>query len=323
MSGFFRRAVVTGGAGFLGSHLCVELLRRGTEVVCVDNLLSGRQENLAELIDQPGFSFVENDISDVTKSLSFPGTVDLVAHLASLASPADYLHWPIETLKVGGQGTLRMLDLADTKGSRFLLASTSEVYGDPQVHPQAETYWGNVNPIGPRSVYDESKRYAEALTAAYRRTGLVNTAIARIFNSYGPHMRTDDGRMIPTFINQCLSGEPLTVTGDGHQTRSVCYVDDTIRGLLALAESDCAGPVNIGSPVEITVGELALRIRTLTGADSPIRYIDTPIDDPRRRCPDVSRAAEKLEWRPEVDLDTGLRRTIDWFASTRVASVSS
>lgn len=323
MSGFFRRAVVTGGAGFLGSHLCAELLRRGAEVVCVDNLLSGRQENLVELIEHPGFHFVEGDISDVTEPLSLPGRVDLVAHLASPASPADYLRWPIETLKVGGQGTLRMLDLADAKGSRFLLASTSEVYGDPQTHPQPETYWGHVNPIGPRSVYDESKRYAEALAAAYQRTDLVDTAIARIFNSYGPRMRADDGRMIPTFITQCLSGEALTVTGDGRQTRSVCYVDDTIRGLLALAESDCAGPVNIGSPVEITVGELALKIRALTGADSPIRHIDTPIDDPRRRCPDVSRAAEKLGWRPEVDLDTGLRRTIDWFAAARVASVSS
>ena len=316
MPAFFQRAVVTGGAGFLGSHLCAELLRRGTDVVCVDNLLTGRRQNLSEFAGHPGFRFIECDVLEMPE---LGGSVDLVAHLASPASPPDYLRWPIETLRVGSEGTMRMVELARSKRARFLLASTSEVYGDPQEHPQRETYWGHVNPVGPRSVYDESKRYAEALTAAYRRNGSADTAIARIFNSYGPRMRVDDGRMVPTFIDQCLRGEPMTVTGDGSQTRSICYVDDTIRGLLALAESDLPGPVNIGNSVELTVCELALKIRKLTGADSPLHYIDMPADDPRRRCPDVTRAAQELGWWPAVDPDTGLRHTVDWFASARLA----
>jgi dTDP-glucose 4,6-dehydratase len=307
-----RRAVVTGGAGFLGSHLCEQLLRQGTEVVCLDNFLTGSPRNVAHLIGTPRFRAVD---CDVTHFLHVTGPVDLVLHFASAASPVDYLKLPLETLKVGATGTWHALGLARDKGARFLLASTSEVYGDPLRHPQREDYWGNVNPVGPRSVYDEAKRYAEALTTAYRHSHGVDTGIARIFNTYGPRMRPDDGRAIPTFIMQALAGRPLTVTGDGSQTRSVCYVDDTIAGILALARSDFAGPVNIGGPEEMTVLRLAETVRDLVGADSPIVFTPRPADDPAVRRPDISLARQRLRWRPDVPLAEGLRRSVDWFAA--------
>jgi dTDP-glucose 4,6-dehydratase len=306
--------VVTGGAGFLGSHLCEYLLNRGTEVVCVDNFATGDARNVASLLDHDGFQLVVGDACDPRHIRALAGPVDLVLHLASLASPVFYLRQPLETLRVGATGTAHALELARAKGARFVLASTSEVYGDPLVHPQNESYWGNVNPVGPRSVYDESKRYAEALTMAYHRVYQTPTAIARIFNTYGPKMRLDDGRMIPTFIRQSLSRKPLTVTGDGQQTRSVCYVTDTTRGIMALAESDVSGPVNIGNPEERTVREIAEKVGELTGEPVRVRHVDRPVDDPRRRCPDISLAASLLGWRPRVDMDEGLRRTIDWFA---------
>jgi dTDP-glucose 4,6-dehydratase len=306
----FRRAVVTGGAGFLGSHLCERLLRAGVQVICLDNFLTGAPANIAHLIGEPGFRVIKCDLTDF---VHVPGELDLVLHLASAASPADYLRLPVETLKVGSLGTLHALGLAKDKEARFVLASTSEVYGDPLEHPQRETYWGNVNPVGPRSVYDEAKRFAEALTTAYRLSCGTDTAIVRIFNSYGPRMRPNDGRAIPTFIRQALAGEPLTVTGDGSQTRSVCYVEDTIRGILALAESDAAGPVNIGSPDELSMLELAELIRELTGSSSPIEHIERPVDDPRVRRPDITLASQLLGWQPRVPMRDGLRRTIDWF----------
>jgi dTDP-glucose 4,6-dehydratase len=305
-----RRAVVTGGAGFLGGWLCRRLLGRGWEVVAVDNLLTGSRSVVEELSAHEGFTFLD---ADVTHVLDVPGEVDLVMHLASPASPVHYAALPVETMLVGSQGTMHALDLAQARGARFVLASTSEVYGDPLVHPQPETYWGNVNPIGPRSVYDESKRFAEALTTAYRTSRGVDTAIARIFNTYGPGMRTDDGRMIPSFTTQALRGEPITVAGDGSQTRSLCYVTDTTDGLCALAESDHPGPVNLGGQDEVTVLELAETVRRLTGSRSRIRFVDLPEDDPRVRRPDTSRAEQLLGWRPTVGIEEGLRRTIDWF----------
>jgi dTDP-glucose 4,6-dehydratase len=288
MQARFVRAVVTGGAGFLGSHLCEQLLRSGVQVICLDNFLTGAPANIAHLIGQPGFQMIKCDLTDY---VHVPGEVDLVLHLASAASPVDYLRWPVETLKVGSIGTLHALGLAREKKARLVLASTSEVYGDPLEHPQRESYWGNVNPVGPRSVYDEAKRFAEALTTAYRLSRDTDTGIVRIFNSYGPRMRPNDGRAIPTFVRQALAGEPLTVTGDGSQTRSICYVDDTIRGILALAESGAPGPVNIGSPDELTVLELAELIRELTGSTSAIEHIDRPVDDPKVRRPDTTLAA--------------------------------
>jgi len=303
---------VTGGAGFLGSHLCEQLLRRGVGVICLDNFLTGAPANIAPLLGEPRFRLIKCDVTDF---VHVPGPVDLVLHLASAASPADYLRLPIETLKVGGLGTLHALGLAREKGARFVLASTSEVYGDPQQHPQSEGYWGNVNPVGPRSVYDEAKRYAEALTTAYRMSRRMDTAIARIFNTYGPRMRPDDGRAIPTFICQALAGEPLSVTGDGSQTRSVCYVDDTIQGILALAESDIPGPVNIGAPLELSVAELAKTVIELSGLPGSIRHIERPVDDPQMRCPDTTLAQELLGWEPRVPLRDGLARTIAWFRS--------
>jgi dTDP-glucose 4,6-dehydratase len=305
-----ERAVVTGGAGFLGSHICERLLAQGTSVVCMDNFLTGSPQNVAHLMGRPGFRLVE---CDVTGFVHVPGDVDLVLHFASAASPIDYLKLPLETLKVGGLGTLHALGLAREKGARFILASTSEVYGDPLRHPQREDYWGNVNPVGPRSVYDEAKRYGEALTTAYRNSRDVNTGIVRIFNTYGPRMRPHDGRAIPTFMRQALTGEPLTVAGDGSQTRSICYVDDTVSGILALARSDVPGPVNIGNPEEMTVLELAETIRDLAGSDSPIRFIERPVDDPAVRRPDTGLARERLGWRPTVPREVGLRRTLDWF----------
>ncbi|SDQ31778.1 UDP-glucuronic acid decarboxylase family protein [Thermostaphylospora chromogena] len=303
--------VITGGAGFLGSHLCERLLAQGARVICMDNFLTGSPRNVEHLMTNPAFRVVE---CDLTGFIHVPGEVDMVLHFASAASPADYLRHPIETLKVGSLGTLHALGMAKEKGARFILASTSEVYGDPLEHPQAETYWGNVNPVGPRSVYDEAKRFAESLTTAYRNSHGVDTGIVRIFNTYGPRMRPHDGRAIPTFIRQALRGEPITVTGDGSQTRSICYVDDTVAGVLTLAFDDFAGPVNIGNPQEVSMLALAEIIRDLAGSSSPIRLVERPVDDPKVRCPDTTLAAERLGWRPRVDMIDGLRRTIAWFA---------
>jgi dTDP-glucose 4,6-dehydratase len=304
------RTVVTGGAGFLGSHLCEQLLADGDEVIALDNLLTGTPANVEHLLEHDGFRLIR---CDITEYVHVPGPVDQVLHFASPASPIDYLLLPIETMKVGSIGTLHALGLAKEKGARFLLASTSETYGDPQVHPQPETYWGHVNPVGPRGVYDEAKRFAEALTMAYRRTHGVDTAIVRIFNTFGPRMRPNDGRAIPTFIRQALRDEPITVAGDGSQTRSVCYVDDLVRGLLLLLRSDLTGPVNIGNPHELSMLELAERIRTLTGSLSDLTFIDRPVDDPTVRQPDIALARRELGWEPTVELDEGLRRTIEWF----------
>jgi dTDP-glucose 4,6-dehydratase len=311
-----RRAVVTGGAGFLGSHLCEHLLDRGVEVVCLDNFLTGSPENVLHLMEHPGFRLVRCDVTDY---VHVPGPVDLVLHFASPASPLDYLRMPIETLKVGSLGTLHTLGLAREKGARYVLASTSEVYGDPLVHPQPEEYWGNVNPVGPRGVYDEAKRFSEALTTAYRSSRGTDTGIVRIFNTYGPRMRADDGRAIPAFVGQALSGRPLTVAGDGSQTRSICYVDDTVTGILAMAFSDHAGPVNIGNPDELSMLRLAEWIVELTGSDSPVEFVDLPVDDPKVRRPDTTRAEELLDWRPVVPSEVGLRRTVDWFAGELAA----
>ena len=304
------RVVVTGGAGFLGSHLCTRLLADGCEVIALDNFLTGTPGNVEHLMEHDGFRLVRADITDY---VHVPGPVDQVLHFASPASPIDYLLLPIETLKVGSIGTLHTLGLAKEKGARYLLASTSETYGDPQVHPQPETYWGHVNPVGPRGVYDEAKRYAEALTMAYRRTHDVDTAILRIFNTFGERMRPNDGRAIPTFIRQALKNEPITVAGDGSQTRSVCYVDDLVEGIVRLLRSDLEGPVNIGNPHELSMLELAERIRELAKSDSEITFIPRPEDDPSIRQPDITLAKRELGWEPRVPLDEGLARTIEWF----------
>jgi len=304
------RAVVTGGAGFLGSHLCERLLDDGSEVVCLDNFLTGTPRNVEHLLSRDGFTLVKVDVTDY---VHVPGPVDSVLHFASPASPIDYLQLPIETMKVGSLGTLHSLGLAKEKGARFLLASTSETYGDPQVHPQPETYWGHVNPVGPRGVYDEAKRFAEALTMAYRRTHGMDTKIVRIFNTFGPRLRINDGRAIPAFVTQALRGEPITVAGDGSQTRSVCYVDDLVDGILRLLRSDLAGPVNIGNPDEKSVLEIAELIRDLVGSSSPITYIERPTDDPTVRQPDITVAREQLGWEPKVAIADGLQRTITWF----------
>jgi dTDP-glucose 4,6-dehydratase len=304
------RAVVTGGAGFLGSHLCSRLLDDGYEVVCLDNFLTGVPDNVAHLMPSERFRLVR---ADVTDHIHVPGGVEAVLHFASPASPVDYLKLPIETLKVGSIGTLHALGLAREKGARFLLASTSEAYGDPQVHPQPEDYWGHVNPVGPRGVYDEAKRFAEALTMAYRRTHGVDTAIARIFNTFGPGMRPDDGRAIPTFVWQALTGRPITVAGDGAQTRSVCYVDDLVDGLVRLLRSDLAGPVNIGNPQELPVLRLAEVIREMCDADVEIVHVPRPEDDPTVRQPDITLARSALGWQPQVPLEGGLLQTISWF----------
>jgi dTDP-glucose 4,6-dehydratase len=307
----FTRALVTGGAGFVGSHLCEALLRSGTEVVCIDDLSTGLLENIELLNSYDGFTFVRHDITEAPPDM---GGFDLVAHLACPASPLHYARLGLETLRVGSDGTRHALDIARAHSARFLLASTSEVYGDPHVHPQSESYWGNVNPIGPRSVYDESKRYAEALTAAYARYHGTDVTIARIFNTYGPRMRTDDGRMIPAFVQQALTGQPLTVNGDGTQTRSVCHVSDTVRGLLALAGSDHPGPVNIGNPGEMSVAEMAKKVIALCDSPSTIEFREAVADDPQRRCPDITLARESLGWAPEVEPEEGLCSTIDWFS---------
>lgn len=304
------RAVITGGAGFLGSHLSDRLIGEGWEVVCMDNLVTGREENVAHLMSHSHFQFVRHD---VTRHIDVAGAVDYVLHLASPASPLDYLRLPIETLKVGSMGTHNALGLARTKQAKFLLASTSECYGDPSVSPQPESYWGNVNPIGPRSVYDEAKRFAEAITMAYHRAHGMDTRIARIFNTYGPRMRLNDGRALPNFVFQALSGQAITVYGDGKQTRSFCYVSDLIEGIYRLMLSSEHEPVNIGNPQEITICEFADRVRALTAADLPIVYHPLPADDPKRRCPDITKARRLLNWEPRVALDEGLRLTIDYF----------
>ncbi|MBW0101314.1 UDP-glucuronic acid decarboxylase family protein [Pseudonocardia sp. KRD291] len=315
MTTSFTHAVITGGAGFLGSHLCERLLASGTRVICLDDFSSGRRENVAHLLGEPGFRLVEHDVTEPWDPGRGAGRVDLVAHLASAASPVDYFSRPIATLRAGSQGTENALGLAGRHGARFLLASTSEVYGDPQEHPQPESYRGHVDPIGPRSVYDEAKRYAEAMTSAHRREYGLDTTIARIFNTYGPRMRPDDGRMVPAFLGQALAGKPLTVAGTGEQTRSLCYVDDTVGGLLALAGSGHPGPVNIGNPQERSVREFAEAINDLVGLGSPIGHVPAAVDDPCRRCPDITLAREQIGWEPEVELSDGLARTSAWFAA--------
>ena len=306
------RIVVTGGAGFLGSHLCDALIRRGEVVVCVDDLSTGNLDNIADLMGHRRFRFVE---ADVSAGLDLPGPVNVVAHLASPASPPDYLRRPLETLAVGSRGTENALRLALRSGARFVLASTSEVYGDPIEHPQREGYWGNVNPVGPRSVYDEAKRYAEAVTMAYRRHHDLNTGIFRIFNTYGPRMRPDDGRVVSSFIAQALNEQPLTIYGDGTQTRSFCYVDDLVCGIIAMIDSTEAGPINIGNPDERTVTELAELVLKITESRSKLEYHPLPTDDPTRRKPDITLAREHLGWRPEVDTEDGLKRTVEFFKS--------
>ncbi|MFP3989794.1 UDP-glucuronic acid decarboxylase family protein [Streptomyces sp. E11-3] len=306
------RVAVTGGGGFLGSHLCEALLRRGDSVVCLDDFSTGDPRNIAPLLGDPSFTLIQTDIA---AELRVPGTVDVVAHLASPASPPDYLRRPLQTLAAGSRGTENALRLAHRCDARFVLASTSEVYGDPLVHPQDETYWGHVNPIGPRSVYDEAKRFAEAITQAYRGSLGVNTGIMRIFNTYGPRMRPHDGRVVSSFIVQALAGEPLTVYGDGKQTRSFCYADDLVRAIVAMIDSDEPGPVNLGNPVEKTVIELAELVLAATGARSDVQYHPLPADDPARRRPVITRAQERLGWSPEVDIEEGLRRTVEWFAA--------
>jgi dTDP-glucose 4,6-dehydratase len=300
-------AIVTGGGGFLGSHLCDYLLAKGHRVLCIDNLDTGTLQNIEHIPNDGDFVFVNHDL---TEPLSIEEPVDVVFHLASPASPIDYARLPLHTLKVGSYGTHHMLGVAKFKRARFLLASTSEVYGDPQIHPQPETYWGNVNPIGPRGVYDEAKRYAEALTMAYHRQQGVDTAIARIFNTYGPRMRPHDGRAIPTFLRQALENKPLTVFGDGSQTRSFCYVDDLVRGLYARAASDEHLHGNIGNPTEMSLLELAEAVIRVTGSQSEIVFQALPVDDPQVRQPDITRARQILAWEPEVSLEEGLRRTI-------------
>jgi dTDP-glucose 4,6-dehydratase len=322
-------ALVTGGAGFLGSHLCDLLIGKGHKVICVDNLVTGNPNNISAHRDNPDFKFIQQDISG---KLEISGKLDYVFHFASPASPIDYLKLPIETLKVGSLGTFNILELARKNNARFLISSTSEVYGDPLQNPQKETYWGNVNPIGPRSVYDESKRFSEACTMAYFRQYGVDTKIIRIFNTYGPRMRRNDGRIVPSLIIQALKNQPMTIFGDGKQTRSFCYVSDLIRGIYAMMQSDGHGPVNLGNPLEITILELADRIKAIAGCRSEItaepvdsdddlvaycqnktEFLPLPQDDPRLRQPDISKAREVLGWGPEVELDAGLGKTIAWF----------
>ncbi len=305
-----RRAVLTGGAGFVGSHLAERLLALNVDVICLDNFITGSPDNVAHLQGHDGFRLIKADVSDF---IAIPGPVDYVLHFASPASPIDYADLPIQTMKAGSLGTLHTLGLAKEKGARYLLASTSETYGDPLVHPQPESYWGNVNPVGPRACYDEAKRFAEALTMSYRTKHGVDTAIMRIFNTYGPRMRPNDGRAIPNFVNQALAGEPITVQGDGSQTRSLCYVDDLVDGALRLLFSDLAGPVNMGNPHEMTILELAELIRELTGSDSALEFVPRAQDDPSQRQPDITLARAELQWEPRVDVRDGLQETIEWF----------
>ena len=315
-----HRVVVTGGAGFLGSHLCERLLADGHRVICLDNFVTGVPDNVGHLLQHPDFTLTRCDITDF---LHVPGPVDLVLHFASPASPMDYRRLPIQTMKVGAIGTWHALGLAKEKGARFLLASTSEVYGDPQVHPQPEGYRGHVNPLGPRGGYDEAKRYAEALTTAYRTSEALDTAIVRIFNTYGPRMRPEDARAVPTFIRQALAGSPLTVAGDGSQTCSVCYVSDTVDGILRLVFSDHAGPVDIGNPDERSVLSIAQDIIAITRTTSGITFVDRPVDDPAVRRPDASRAQKLLSWEPKVGWRDGLRRTVESFRQAAPAPPSA
>jgi dTDP-glucose 4,6-dehydratase len=301
-----ERVVVTGGAGFVGSHVCEALLRDGAQVVCVDSFRTGSRANV------PGGAGVV--VADVSRPLDLLGPVDLILHLACPASPADYLRMPVDTLRAGGFGTYHVLDLARRKGARVVVASTSEVYGDPEEHPQRESYWGHVNPVGPRSVYDEAKRFGEAMTVAFRAEHGVDAGIVRIFNTYGPRMRAHDGRMIPTFLRQALAGEPLTVHGDGLQTRSLCYVDDLVRGLLAMARGDHPGPINLGNPAEVTVLDVARKTIEVTGSTSVVRHVEPMTDDPRRRRPDIGLARRVLGWQPRVGLEEGLRSFARQFA---------
>jgi nucleoside-diphosphate-sugar epimerase len=313
------RAVVTGGAGFVGSHLCDRLLAEGWEVVCVDSLLTGRTENLTSAQSHDRFSLHE---ADITRGLDIDGPLDWVFHFASPASPRDYLEHPIETLEVGALGSLECLRLAQGKGAGLFLASTSEVYGDPKVHPQPESYWGNVNPIGPRSVYDEGKRFAEAATMAYHRVHGLPVRIIRIFNTYGPRMRRQDGRAVPAFIDQALRGEPITVHGDGSQTRSLCYVDDLIEGISRVLHAELTGPINLGSTEEVSMAQLAELIRSLAGTESPVVFTERPVDDPEMRRPDASLARDLLGWEPQVPLRDGLGKTMEWMRSASEAGLS-
>ena len=304
------RALITGGAGFLGSHLCELFLSRGHEVVCMDNFITGSPDNIKHLFGRDGFTFIKQD---VTHYIHIDGPLDYVLHFASPASPIDYLEKPIQTLKVGSLGTHKTLGVAKDKKARYLLASTSEVYGDPLVHPQKEDYWGNVNPVGPRGVYDEAKRFAEAMTMAYHRFHGIETRIVRIFNTYGERMRLSDGRVVPAFISQALRNEPLTVFGDGSQTRSFCYVSDLVEGIYRLLLSDEVNPTNIGNPAEMTVLQFAEEIKRLTGTSAPIEFRPLPEDDPKIRRPDITKARQLLGWEPRVPLEQGLQRTIDYF----------
>jgi len=307
------RILVTGGAGFIGSHLCDRLLEKKHSVIALDNLLTGSTDNIAHLSGRNDFKFIKHD---VTEYIYIPGNIDFIFHLASPASPIDYLMYPIQTLKVGALGTHKALGLAKEKNAGLLLASTSEVYGDPLVHPQPESYWGNVNPVGPRGVYDEAKRYAEALVFAYHRTHGVDTRIARIFNTYGPRNRPDDGRVVPSFVCQAIKGEDLTIFGDGRQTRSFCFVSDTVNGLISLMESGYHEPVNIGNPNEMTVKEFALEVIRLSESSSSLTHKDLPVDDPKVRKPDISTANRILNWNPEILLEDGLKKTIEYFRRT-------
>jgi dTDP-glucose 4,6-dehydratase len=304
------RAVITGGAGFLGSHLCDYLIEHGWDVLSIDNLVTGSEGNAAHLVKHPRFRMMRHDVSHY---IDVPGPIDYVLHFASPASPVDYLKLPIQTLKVGALGTHNSLGLALAKKAKYFLASTSECYGDPQISPQPETYWGHVNPIGPRGVYDEAKRYAEAMVMAYHRYHGVDTHIVRIFNTYGPRMRLNDGRALPNFVYQALRGQPITVYGDGKQTRSFCYVSDLIEGIYRLMNSDEHEPVNIGNPQEITILEFAERVRALLGSEVPIVFKPLPQDDPKQRCPDISKAKRLLGWEPKVNLNEGLQLTLDFF----------
>ncbi len=306
-----KRVLVTGGGGFLGGHLCQRLLDNDVEVLAVDDLSTSAPSAEALLSDRSGYQFLRHDI---TVPLADIPLVDTIFHLASPASPVDYQRMPVQTLRTGALGTGNVLDVADRCGARIVLASTSEVYGDPLEHPQRESYWGNVNPVGPRSMYDESKRFAEALAFAYRGERSTDIGVARLFNTYGPRMRADDGRIVPTFCRQALAGEPITVHGTGHQTRSLCYVDDTVDALLALARADCPGPINIGNPRELSVLEIAEIIKSLVDSDSPIRFVPADVDDPQRRCPDIAEAHLRLGWQPRVDCRQGLADTLEWFA---------
>ena len=305
-----KHAVITGGAGFLGSHLCEKLIENNIKVICIDNLITGSLQNIEHLFGNENFHFLHHDI---TNFIHVPGKIDYVLHFASPASPIDYLQLPIQTLKVGSLGTHKALGLAKEKGARFLIASTSEVYGDPEIHPQKEEYWGNVNPIGPRGVYDEAKRFAESITMAYNRYHGLETRIVRIFNTYGPRMRLNDGRALPAFMSQALKGEPITVFGDGSQTRSFCYVDDLVNGIYKLLMSNESNPVNIGNPEEITIKQFAEEVKELTGAKSEIIYQPLPQDDPKVRQPDITKARNILGWEPKVQRQEGLKRTLEYF----------